>query len=245
MRIRALTLGGAFVLLAGVLAGCGDVDPEPPPARVAKAKPAFPESASKVNVGQNIWLEVAGLKRRVLVSAEVCLRKGQLEHFMTRKGKKEHEAIVAADIDARKLHEALILAGAKEGSTVQFVPRYRPPTGAAVRVSVILNDQGAQKVISARSWIRNAKTGKELECDWVFAGSMLVTNPLDTAAPKHYLANDGDVICVSNFETALLDVPIRSSKDDDDRTFEAWTDRIPPEGTKLVVALEPVLPGSE
>jgi hypothetical protein len=233
-----------IVLLVLVLGGCGDTDPEPPRPRASKSKAPPGDTASKVNVGQNIWLQVAGTQRRVLVSAEVCLRKGQLEQFMTRKGKKEHEAIVTADIDARKLHEALILAGAKDGSPVQFAPRYRPPQGSPVRVSVILNDHGAQKVVSARSWVRNVKTGKELETDWVFAGSMLVENPLDTAAPKHYLANDGDVICVSNFESALLDLPIQSSKDDADRSYEAWTERIPPEGTKLVVVLEPVLAGS-
>ena len=40
-------------------------------------------------------------KRRVLVNAEVCLREGQLELFLCRKQTKEHEAILAADVDAR------------------------------------------------------------------------------------------------------------------------------------------------
>jgi len=66
--------------------------------------------------------------------------------------------------------------------------------------------------VPARSWIRNMKTKKDLDCDWVFAGSMLVDHPFDKNKPKVYLANDGDVICVSNFETATLDVPVKSSK---------------------------------
>jgi hypothetical protein len=55
------------------------------------------------------------------------------------------------------------------------------------------------------------------------------------------LANDGDVICVSNFETALLDLPIKSPKENADLAFVANSERIPPRGTTVVVVLEPVL----
>ena len=47
--------------------------------------------------------------------------------------------------------------------------------------------------------------------DWVFAGSRLVDDPLERTK-QYYLANEGDVICVANFEGAMLDLPIRSSK---------------------------------
>jgi hypothetical protein len=57
---------------------------------------------------------------------------------------------------------------------------------------------------------------------------------------KVYLANDGDVICVSNFETALLDLPIKSPKDNADLVYVAHTARIPPLETKVVVVLEPL-----
>ena len=81
---------------------------------------AAPE-AKKVSVGKNITLEVQGKERRVRVQAEVCLREGLLEQLMTRKGTKEHEAILAANIDVRELHFALTLAGAEPGKTVQLV----------------------------------------------------------------------------------------------------------------------------
>lgn len=242
-RRSALALALACCAAPG-LAGCSDPEPEPKPSpRDGTAKP---QPASKVNMSQNIWLEVEKGKRRVLVSAEVCLRRGPLEQFMTRKGQKEHEAILTADIDARKLHEALLLAEAKPGQPAQFLPRYRPATGTPVRVSVAYEDEtGAAKKVPARSWIKNTKDGKELQHDWVFAGSMLVENPFDPKAPKKYLANDGDVICVSNFEGALLDLPVRSDKGNEELSFEAWTDRIPKEGTKVVVVLEPIPAGKK
>src|SRR5262249_2576790 len=188
----------------------------------------------------NVHLEVQGKTRRVLVSGAVCLREGQLEQFLTRKGTKEHEAIVAAEVDARDVHKALLLAGAAEGKPVQFRPTYKPATGQAIRISLGDRDKGKLVTVPARSWIKDAKTGKDLSSDWVFAGSQLVDNPLDPKK-KIYLANDGDVICVSNFETALLDLPIKSPKDNADRFFTAFTERIPPVETKVVVILEPVL----
>ena len=57
----------------------------------------------------------------------------------------------------------------------------------------------------------------------------------------HYLANDGDVICVSNFESAMLDVPFNSSKENTLLQFEANTERIPAVDTPVLVILEPML----
>src|SRR3954454_24216032 len=76
------------------------------------------DAAKKVGIGpkkgsENIFLEINGAKRRVLVNTKVCLRQGQLEQLMTRKRTKEHEAILVADINARDLHQALLLTGAE------------------------------------------------------------------------------------------------------------------------------------
>jgi hypothetical protein len=228
----------ALLAVAFLAAGCeAPAEGDGPPAK-EKDKEKVAE-AKKVLVGRNVWLEVQGKTRRVLVSGAICLREGQLEQFMTRKGTKEHEAIVAADVDARDIHQALLLAGAAEGKPVQFRPTYKPATGQPIKIAVRYDDKGKLVTVPARSWVKNAKTGKDLDSDWVFAGSQLINNPLDPKK-KIYLANDGDVICVSNFETALLDLPIKSPKDNDDLIFVAHTARIPPLETKVVVVLEPV-----
>ena len=212
-------------------AGCGE------PA--APSKP--PEEKPKtVDVGKNVQLEVQGARRRVLVDGYICLREGQLEQLVTRKNTKEHEAIIAVDADARKIHEALNLAGAVEGKPVRYVPTYQPATGQTIKVSIRYEDKDRLLTVPAQAWVKNVRTGKELDTDWVFAGSGLVDNPLDPDHPKTYLANDGDVICVSNFDTAMLDLPVESSKNNDDLLFQAWTERIPPLGTQVVVVLEAV-----
>jgi hypothetical protein len=246
-----LLLGAA--LLTG--AGCGEDSVSSAGKREVKTSPE-PKTApavegKKVLVGQNVFLEILPDRRRVLISSEVCLRTGPLEMLLTRKGGKEHEAILSANIDARKVHEALLLANAQPGSPVRFEPGYRPPTGTAIKVSLMYSKDGKQVVVPGRSWVRNVKTRKELESDWVFAGSILVEhpNPLDAQAPPKYMANEGDVICVVNIPTAMLDVPIDSPKSWAERGiedpkggatagYEAWTERIPEEGTKVVVVLE-------
>src|SRR5262245_28597837 len=236
-------LCGSIVMLA--LAGC--TTDEPAPKKEAPQQPAPAASAKKVEVGKNVYLEIQGEQRRVLVESYVCLRKGQLEQFLTRKRTKEHEAILAADVDARKIHEALLLAKAEPGAPVQFfdqktmTAKYVPARGHVIKVSVEYKDeQGQMQRHAAQKWVRSFKTKKDLDHDWVFAGSILFPNPEDNTKPPFYMANDGDVICVSNFETAMLDLPIKSPKDNDDLAFEAHTERIPPLETPVLVILEPV-----
>jgi hypothetical protein len=79
-----------------------------------------------------------------------------------------------------------------------------------------------------------------MEYDWVFAGSKLFDSP-EPNQPPIYAANDGDVICISNFDTALLDLPVQLSDNNDELNYEAWTDRIPPLGTPVQLILEPLL----
>jgi hypothetical protein len=211
---------------------------------VQKDKPKQTET-KKVPVGKNVFVEFQGKKRRVLVEAYVCLRKGQLEQLLTRTRTKEHEAILAADVDARDIHKALLVAQAEPGSTVKYKRMgdkfiIVPPSGTRIKITLQYLDKKKLVTVPAQRWIRQIKTRKDLAHDWVFAGSALFKDPLDENK-KIYGANDGDIICVANFDTALLDLPINSSKSNDDLAFEANTDRIPPLRTKVTVILDPVL----
>jgi hypothetical protein len=216
----------SFTILCG-LAACGlCVDAQDAPKRVP--------------IGNNVVVEIDGKQKRVLVNAYVCLRQGQLEQLLTRKRTKEHEAILAADVDARNIHAALNLAGAVEGSPVKFRPKFVAPTGAAIKVTLEYKDKGKTIRVPAQEWIRNSKSKKDLDTDWVFGGSVLIPDPFDKTKQPYYGANDGDIICISNFDTAMLDVPFNSPKDNDELAFEAHTERIPALETPVLVILEPV-----
>jgi hypothetical protein len=247
MPMRAIIYSGravwltSLVLFVSLLAGCDNEEPPlPKGAKSASEKKADDKTkvAKRTEIAKNIYFELKGERRRILVPATVCLTKGPLELLLTRKNTKEHEAVFAAEIDARALKSALMAAKAKEGKPVSFDPKYVPATGQVINISVEYTLRGKTISVPAQEFILNVNTKQILTHNWVFAGSKLVPNPLDPKRPS-FLANDGDVVCVSNFESALLDLPIRSSKEAADLSFEANTAKIPPVGTKVTIIFEP------
>ena len=232
---RTHRVAGLFVLFSTTLAGCND---STTPLQ-EKQKPAEVKRIPADKNG-NVILEMQGDRRRVLIQAEVCLREGQLEQLLCKKPSKEHEAILTADVDARVVHLALETAGAKAGRPVKYDPVYEPATGSRVRITLQYEQRGRKVTVPAQDWILNAKTKKNLATDWVFAGSQLVPNLDDKTKPPIYLANSGDIICVSNFPSAMLDLPVASPEKNADLVFVAHTERIPALDTKVLVILEPI-----
>jgi hypothetical protein len=200
-------------------------------------------------LGPNIALGIAGDRRWVEIQAKVCLTVGYLEHLLSRdEAAKQHESILSTSIDASHIHAALIAAGAQPGRPVQYVnaqgqEEFRPPTGDRIRVTVHYQDASGRFVsLPAQRWVRNARTGKELDLDWVFAGSFFY-KPEDSDTLL-YAANDGRIITTANFPSALLDLPIRSAEGDPQAglDFEANTELIPPRDTPVTVVLEVLEP---
>jgi hypothetical protein len=217
---------------------------QPPPPAADKgpaAKPPAAQPVKRAEVGKNIVLETQGDVRRVRVAAAVSFREGALEMLMCRRNTKEHESVVSADIDARQLHTALLAAGAKAGSPVKYEPKYTPASGTTIKVTIEYQKDGKTVTVPGQDWVRDAKTRKAMTHPWVFAGSVFYPDPEDPKNPPLYAANGGDVICVSNFPDAMLDLPVNSPQEDAERIFEAFTERIPPLGTAVTVILEPVI----
>ena len=52
---------------------------------------------------------------------------------------------------------------------------------------------------------------------------------------------DGELICVSNFASAVMDVPMESSGNNDDRLFIANEEAIPACGTPVTMILKPLV----
>ena len=183
-----------------------------------------------------VWLDAKN--KRVVMVGEVCLREGQLEMFACLKGTKEHEAIVAVPTKAHVVHAALIALGAEPGQAAQFLPKYQPAFGPRVDVTLFWTDAaGKRRQAAAQDWIRNVKTGKPMTDHWVFGGSGFWKD--EATGQQFYKAEDGDFICISNFNSAMLDLPIESSQSNESLQFEALTDQIPPVGTKVSIVLTP------
>jgi hypothetical protein len=228
------------ILVLGTLgAGC-EAEFSPP---AEEAPPSKPVTVKRHKLAKNVFFEVGGTERRVIVTGVVCLREGSLEGLLTRKGTKEHEYVIAADVDARHIHTALLATGAEAGAPAQLEPKFVPARGTAISVQIEYLQGQKRIMVPARRWIRDTQTNKDLEADWVFAGSRFWLDPEDRRKPPYYVANDGNIICLAScpccIGSALLDLCIEDGSKVGQRTIEANTDRIPPLGTPVAVILSP------
>jgi hypothetical protein len=150
------------------------------------------------------------------------------------------------DADAKDIHAGLLVAGAKPGSPVRYVEKKGevvivPPTGSRINISVQYQDKGRALTLPAQQWILNAKTKKDLEDEWVFAGSVLLPSVNEkNPRPVYAATSDGSYICVYNMPYALLDLGVNNpNKDPEIRELQPQTNRIPPLETKVTLILEP------
>jgi hypothetical protein len=187
-------------------------------------------------------------QRVVILDAHVVFRDGPLELLLCPIGTKEHESVLAADIEPKTFQLALLLVGANPGRPARFetrraddgsfVNRVDPPEGQKIKVWVQWRDKGRLRFTDGRNWVRDIHSNRPLAADFVFAGSGFARLPgVDRPV---FLGNDGDLVCVANFPGAIVDVAVRSSPDNSERLFEANTERIPPLGTRVQVIFEPL-----
>ena len=108
-----------------------------------------------LNKSSTVRLDRAG--RRLLLQTRVVFREGPLEMLCCLKQTKEHESILAVDAKAHVIHAGLLALGAEKGRPVRFVPKFQPPTGQRIDVSLLWVDaKGKQQRAVAQTWIRHA-----------------------------------------------------------------------------------------
>lgn len=192
---------------------------------------------TRLSPDEDVWIDP---KRKLVVAqGKVCLRRGVLELFACPRGTKEHESVVSVNAKAFTIHAGLLAVGAMQGRPVQFAPEYKAATGIEVEVWVLWKDKdGKNQKVPAQQWIRDIKTGKAMKGIWVFAGSSFYVDEM--TGKKYYQADgSGDLICVSNFSTATLDLPVKSSAEAADLLYESFTERIPARGTQVRLVFIP------
>lgn len=199
-----------------------------------------PPEATRLTPKERVWIDRQ--KHRVIVDGYVAIQDGPLEMFACPVFTKEHESVVALFSKAVTLHAGLLAVGAQTGRPVQWEPEYRAPSGSEIQIQALwIDSKGARHSVDAKTWVRQAgETKKYLEVNWVFAGSGFWEDP-DTKA-KRYLAESGDLICVSNFSTATLDIPLKSTEANSGLLFMANSETVPPPGTPVRLVLRVVRP---
>jgi len=239
-RPAAASWAAAWLAAAWLAVPLPAADADDPPTTADTDAPAVAEAVDRhpelrrLSPTEEVWIDRE--RGEVVVGGRVALDDGLLEFFACPAGTKEHESVVAVAASARLVHAALLAVGLEAGRPVSFDPEYRPATGPRIRVTMRWTDaDGEVQEADARDWIRNTRTGKALETDWVFAGSAFWTDPAD--GREYYQADGGDLICVSNFPTATIDLPIESSQSNEALLFEVFKERVPKRETAVEMIL--------
>ncbi len=188
-------------------------------------------------LGQHeIWIDFKN--KLVILGGNICLTAGQLEMFACPAGTKEHESVIAVNAAASEMHAALVALKIDPGKPCQWNPEYKPASGPVIDIDVLWHDSKTKTTISrsAKQMIQDFHTKKPMTHQWVFGGSELWEDP--ESGEKIYYANSGEMICLSNFSTASLDLNVESSQSNDGLLFQALTENIPPLGTKVYLVLK-------
>ena len=179
-------------------------------------------------------------QRRVEVDGKVTLREGALELFACSPHTREHESIVVVRSRPLRVYEALRLLGIDPGTPVTYderTRRWRPPTGDRLDIKVRWSADGDIHTVDVGTWMRDAATGKSVgKLEWVFSGSTPAADGAITAD------DEGTLICVVDFPSAIIAMPKLRSADNDELWVEADPSRIPPIDTPVTLLISPIDP---
>ncbi len=194
--------------------------------------PAEPPPARQFAPGVRIdWPNLT-----VELDAEVVMRQGPLELFACSPNTKEHESILRVAARPTHIYQALGLIGLTPGRPIRYDEeknRWDPPTGDALDIRVrYVDDQGRTVIAAPADWLSTTKPqATPLQLSWVFAGSY-------TLPDGRFAADiEGTVLCLVDFEAALIAVPALHSADNEQLWLTAKMDAIPPRGAKCALLI--------
>ncbi len=200
-----------------------------PPAPTSSGKPA--NTAKPFAPGVRIDWQ----RRLVEVDVEVVLRDGALELLACSPRTREHESILT--VRARPMHvfQAMGLIGLKPGEPARYdqkQDRRLAPTGEALHLQVSCGKGNEKRALPVERWLLDVRHGRSPErINWVFAGSR-------TFQDGRFAADvDGTVVCVVDFESALIAPGSLHSADTELLWLAADTEVIPPIGTPCTLLI--------
>ena len=187
-------------------------------------------------LGKNqIWINHED--KQVMVRGRICQQEGPLEMFACPGRSKAHESVIATEARASEIHACLEALGFPPGKPCQWDPKYTPAHGPLVKIMVGWQEGNKFVQVNAREMVKASGTDKPLQKDWVFGGSQIYTD--NVSEEKIYYADSGEMVCLSNFSTAMLDVQLESSDAEGGLLFEANKEKIPAPNTKVYMTFAP------
>jgi hypothetical protein len=198
-------------------------------------------------------------RRTVSADGTVALTQGFLEQLVCTPSTRVHESLISIDASPREVHAALLLTGLEPGAPGRWqeipdgtgawkIDRVRP-TGPRVDVSVRWRtSSGETREVPILQWVRRVDASGDPSSPpsgtapqsptghLVFSGSRIRANSPSMGPGEHYVADfTGSVVGLVTFgdEVIAYDDVIADKVDVDPAAWVAWTERMPPEGTRV------------
>lgn len=204
------------------------------PTLEAKSDASIDETKKKAGQNALPFVQIDRKAKEVRVEGIVSPRMETLELFACGNGVREHEAVVSVKARPRDVNVALIMLGDPPGHSALWTKdgQFLPPYGPVYRVFVEYQVDGKPKRVEAHHWLKDAATGKVPKpMKWVFAGGEM--------RKGHFIPDyEGTVVCLSNFQAPILDVPFESSSKNSDLLYTANAEVIPEVGTPVMLILQ-------
>ena len=203
-----------------------------------KVKRGFFPPGAKATDPKAVIFENNGKKRRVVINATVSQPQAGIEYFLVKPGSKDHETLLVSDADPFFIGLATTAAGGTEKSRV--------------RVWLEYDLKGTKKKVLAQDWLKDKKSEVGKTFTWEYSGpknwgyskkgdmsdfsyAKSETHTEPTYAPRAM----GEVISLVTSRSALLNMTVASSSNNEDLRFTPNSDLIPPRGTAVRVIFEP------
>lgn len=233
---RTILVSSFVVILEGAEA-CGQLSADPDPRSSAPAREDQPGSAVPVDRAKVFapGVRIDWRRRVVEVETRVVLRRGPLELLACSPHTREHESILS--VGARPMHvfQAMGLIGLSPGSPAHYDEKrdqWIAPTGDSLDLRVCWGSGDERRCNCVERWLLDVERHRSPDkVPWVFAGSRTIEGGVFGADV------DGTVVCVVDFDSALITVGALHSSDNELLWLAANTEAIPPAGTQCVLLI--------
>ena len=176
--------------------------------------------------------------RELRLEATVAKPEYMLEFLLCTAGGKEYESLMSTTAKPWQVHAGLLMLGLHPGKPGGYAgDTYIPPRGAGVKIVLKWKDKktGQPKTAAAIDWLKlSGKGAKKVKPkEWVFVGSEVMPDG------SYWADSTGEIIAVANLASAVIDVPMESTKALEHREFVVDAKAVPPAGTKVQIVISP------
>ncbi|MCD4823853.1 MAG: YdjY domain-containing protein [Phycisphaerae bacterium] len=240
-RLLLVAIMAISLFVVGVAAESKESRKSTGAAEVRSPASGSPKAASGKNTKGIIrfpHLVIDRKARELRLEATVVKAEYMLEFLLCTAGGKEYESLMSTKAKPWQVHAGLLALGLHPGKPGGYAgDTYVPPRGAGLNIVLKWKDKktGQPQTATATDWLKlSGKGAKKVKPKkWIFVGSEVMPDG------SYWADSTGEIIAVANLASAVIDVPMESTKALKHREFVVNAKAVPPVGTKVQIVISP------